>query len=144
MLVTLVVIAGLLLAGGAVYLTATQGDLLGPLFGDVLAMPVIGAVVVWFLMTWAARRTIVGSLPDTRRASNAALIWGGSRLALLLGVIILLVCWLGALALGFALEIALIRAVGLLAVLTAFTGIIGGAFLNSVATVRHWRVRKTD
>ncbi|MEO8176313.1 MAG: hypothetical protein ABI626_06600 [Sphingomicrobium sp.] len=47
--------------------------------------------------------------------------------------------WLIALALGLDIATPFIRAVVLLAVVTAFTGIIGGAFFNSVLAVQHWR-----
>lgn len=49
--------------------------------------------------------------------------------------------WLIALALGLEIATALIRAGVLLVVAMAFTGIIGGAFLNSVLAVRHLRGR---
>src|SRR5205809_765742 len=127
-LVTHVIIASLLIASGAVYLTATQGDMLGPLFQHVLTGRVLVSIISWTCLAHAARRLLVGKLPKIRLSSRAALVWGGSRVALLIAVVMVLVIWITALTLGLAIKTALVRAMALLFVVTAFTGIIGGAF----------------
>ena len=62
-------------------------------------------------------------------------------MAFLLATITVIVGWLIALALGLEIETALIRAGVLLVVAMAFTGIIGGAFFNSMLAIRHLRAQ---
>ena len=69
----------------------------------------------------------------------ASFVWGGSRVSLLIATIAEMVGCLIALALDLEIATAFVRAAVLLAVVMAFTGIIGGALLNSVLAVRHWR-----
>jgi hypothetical protein len=135
---TLVIVAGLLIAGGAVLLT-TQGDPINGLFRHVLTVEVIAGLLVWNLLAWAARRATVGKLPKMQLNSTATFIWGGFRVALFVATVTLLVCWVTALVIGLAVETAFIKAVVLLLLVTAFTGITAGAFLNSTLVVRRWR-----
>ena len=138
------VIAGaMLLAGGALFLTFTRGDAAGTLFQHVLTIQVIAVLLIWFLLAWSARQLIVGKLQKLRLNSLAAFIWGGSRVSLLIATVTVMVGWLVALALGLEIATAFVRAVVMLVVTTAFTGIISGAFVNSVLAVRHWRSRGT-
>jgi hypothetical protein len=139
----LVVAGALLLAGGALYLSITQGDPISPLFRHVLTIEVMAALVVWFTAAWTARRFTVGRLPKLQLGS-AGLLWGGSRVALLIATVLLLIGWLAALALGIAVQTAFLRAAVLLLVVTAFTGIAGGAFFNSILAIRHRRVQTPE
>lgn len=138
LLLTLVIVAGLLIAGGAVLLT-TQADPISGLFRHVLTVEVIAGLVVWNLLAWAARRVTVGKSPKMPLNSTATFVWGGFRVALFIATVTLLVCWVTALLIGFVLEAAFIKAVVLLLLVTAFTGITAGAFLNSMLVVRRWR-----
>lgn len=140
----LVIVGAILLSGGSLFLTFTRGDPASSLFQHVLTIQVIGVLLVWFLLASAARRLTVGKSPKISVNSWATLIWGGSRVSLLLATLIVLSGWLIALALGLDIATPLIRAVVLLAVVTAFTGIIGGAFLNSVLAIRHLRSHGTQ
>lgn len=137
----LVIAAALLLAGGALYLATLVGDPVGPLFRHVLTLQVIAVLLIWFAAAWAARRFIVGKLPKLE-LNYAGLIWGASRVALLIATVLLLLGWLTVLALGLAVETAFVRAAILLLIVTAITGIAGGAFLNSLLAIQHWRVQK--
>ncbi len=134
----------ILLAGGALSLTFTSGDAVSPLFEHVLTIQVIAFLLVWYFLAWSARRLIVGQLPKLRQNSSAAFIWGGSRVSLLIATVIVMIGWLVALALGLEIAMAFVRAIVLLVVATAFTGIIGRALLNSMLAVRHWRGHKTQ
>ncbi len=138
----LVISVALLLASGALLLTFTQGDSVSPLFGHVLTVQVILALVVWSLVAWGVRRLVIGKLPKMRLNSRAAFIWGGFRVALLIATVTLMVCWFAALALGLAAETAIVRAVVLLLVVTAFTGITAGASFNSMLVLKRWRDRR--
>ena len=139
----LVLLAALLIASGALFLTIDRGDVLGPLFRYGPAIQVIAMLFVWSLLAWSARRLIVGKLPTLALNSWAALIWAGSRVALLFAIISVMAGWLIALVLGLEVETAFARAIVLLVVVTALTGMISGAFLNSFLAVRHWRARKS-
>jgi len=139
----LVIAGALLLAGGALYLAITEGDPVSPLFRHVLTLEVMGTFLVWFTVAWAARRFTVGKLPRLQ-LNSAGVIWGGSRVALLIATVLLMIGWLAALAFGLAVQIAFVRAVLLLVVVTAFTGMAGGAFLNSMLAFRHWRVQTPE
>ncbi|HZA92007.1 MAG TPA: hypothetical protein VE420_05210, partial [Gemmatimonadales bacterium] len=44
----------MLLASGALFLTLTRGDAASSLFQDFLAIQVIAAVLLWFLLAWSA------------------------------------------------------------------------------------------
>lgn len=134
----LVIVGAILLSGGALVLTFTRSDPASSLFQHVLTIQVIGVLLLWSLLAWAARRLTVGKSPKISN-SLATLLWGSSRVSLLVATLIVLSDWLIALALGLDIATPFIRAVVLLAVVTAFTGIIGGAFFNSVLAVQHWR-----
>lgn len=133
-----IVPGAILLSGGALFLTVTRGDLPSSLFQQVLTIQFTAGLFVWFFLAWSARRLVVGKLPKPRSNSVATFVWGASRVSLLIATLTAMVCWLIALALGLDIATAFIRAVVLLVVATAFTGVIGGAFLNSVLAVRHW------
>ena len=135
---------GLLLAIGAVFLTVTRGDPISPLFRHPLTVQIIVGLLTWSLLAWTARLLIVGKLRKLRLNSMAAFIWGGSRLALWLATLTVLVSWLATLALGLLVETALARATVLLVMVTAFMGIIGGAFFNSTLVIRRWRALGTE
>jgi hypothetical protein len=135
---TLVVCCAFLMAGAALYLTLGTGDPLKSVFRQVLTIYVIVGLVVWFAAAWLARGLIVGRLPKLQMSATV-LIWSGFRIALLIAVVLLLICWLGALALQLPLEVAFVRAAVLLMVVAAFTGMTGGAFLNSTFALRHLR-----
>jgi hypothetical protein len=143
-LLTLVVVSGLLLASVAVFLSVGVGDPIGPLFRQALTIQVILGVVVWSLLAWAARRLVVGRLGNTPLTSTAALVWGGFRVALLIAAVTVIVCGLASLVLGLEIGTAFVRALVLIVVVTAFTGIIGGAFFNSLLVVRRLRERPTQ
>ncbi len=139
-----VIVGAILLAAGALFLTFTRGDPASSVFQHVLTIQVIAVLLVWFFLAWSARRLIVGKSPKLRPNSVATFIWGGSRVSLLIATVTAMVGWLIALALGLDIATAFVRAVVLLVVVTAFTGIIGGAFLNSLLAVRHWRGHGTE
>lgn len=130
---------GLAIAVAAVWLAITFHDPAGALFRQVLIIPALGALLAWFALASGARRYTVGKLPRLRMNSPAALVWGGFRVALLIASVLVLVGWLGALALGVELASAFIGGFVLLAFLTVVTGLAGGAFINSALVVRHWR-----
>lgn len=144
LLLMLVVLSGLLLASATVFLSVWLGDPVGPLFRQALTIQVILGLVVWFFLAWAARRLIVGKLANMPLASGAAFICGGFRVALLIAAVTLIVCGLASLALGLEIGTAFLRALVLILVVTAFTGIIGGAFFNSLLAVRRLRERPTQ
>ena len=140
-LVLSVLVAGaLLLAGSAFALTATTGN---TVFGYLANIKAILVLIVWAALSWAARRLIVGIVDDEPTNSLALYMWGGFRVCLLLATIVLLLSWPIALAIGHALQPALLQAVVLMVVVTAVTGIIGTATANSWLAVRHWRRRKS-
>ena len=139
-----VIFGAILLACGALSLSVTERDPAASLFQHVLTIKVIAVILIWNLLAWSARRLIVGKLPELRMNSLMALIWGGSRVAFLIATVAALVGWLIALALGLEIATALIRAVVLLAVAMAFTGMIGGAFLNSMLAIRRLRGQRTQ
>ncbi len=139
-----VVAAGFLLASGAVILTETKGDPIGPLFRHRLTVQIIVGLVIWSLLAWAARLLVVGKLPKLRLNSMATFLWGSSRIALLVATVTVMVPWLATLALGLVVETALARATVLLVMITAFTGIIGAAFFNSTLVIRCWRAPGTE
>jgi len=135
---TIVIAAGLLIAGGAVLLTM-QRDPINGLFRHALTVEIIAGLLAWNLIAWAARRVTIGKLPKMRLNSTATFVWGGFRVALFVATVALLVCWVTALVIGLAVETMIVKAVLLLFLVTAFTGITAGAFLNSMLIVRRWR-----
>ena len=139
----IVIVEATLFAGGAVFLSVTERDPTISLFQHVLTIQVVAVILIWSLLAWSARWLIVGKLPELRLNSLSALILGGSRVAILIATVTVMVGWLIALALGLEIAPALFRAGVLLAVAMAFIGIIGGAFLNSVLAVRHLRDQGT-
>jgi nitrate/nitrite transporter NarK len=64
--------------------------------------------------------------------------------ALLVATVLLVICWLAALTFGLAAQTAFVQAAVLLLVVTALTGIAGGAFLNSALAIRHWRSKRPN
>jgi hypothetical protein len=138
------VIAGaVLLPGAALYLAITGGDPVSPLFRRVLTMQIMAALLLWFIAAWAARRLTVGRLPKPQ-LNSTGILWGGSRVALLIATVLLMLGWLTSLALGLAVQVAFARAVVLLFVVTALTGLAGGAVINSVLVARHWRAHTPE
>jgi hypothetical protein len=135
---TLVIVAGLLVAGCAVLLT-TQADPISGLFRHVFALEGIAGLVVWNLLAWAVRRVTVGRSPKMPLNSTATFVWGGFRVTLFIATVTLVACWMTALLMGLILETAFIKAAVLLVLVTAFTRITAGAFLNSMLVVRRWR-----
>ena len=133
-----VIVGAILLAVGALFLTFTSGDPASSLFQHVLTIQVIAVILIWHLLAWSARRLIVGKAPEPRLKSLTA-IWVLSQVSLLIATVTLLVGWLITLPLGLEIGTTLARAGVLLVVATAFTGIIGGAFLNSMLAARHLR-----
>ena len=139
----LVIVGAFVLAGIALFLTVRKGDVAGALFQHPLTIQLIAGIVAWSLLAWAARRLIVGKLSNTRLNLLPVIVWGGSRVSLLIAVIALLAGWLTALAGGLEIATLFGQALILLVVVAWFTGMIGGAFLNSLAAVRSWRGRST-
>lgn len=140
-LVLAALVAGaLLLAASALGLTATGGN---AVFGYVANIQAILAIIAWAALAWLARRLVVGRIEDKPSDSLALFMWGGFRVCLLLATVVLLVGWLIGLAMGHALQPALLQAVVLMVVVTAVTGIIGTATVNSWLAIRHWRRRKS-
>ena len=137
-----VIVGAISLAVGALFLTITSGDPASSLFQHVLTIQVITVILIWYMLAWSARRLIVGKAPELRLKSLTAL-WVLSRVSLLIATVTLLVGWLITLPLGLEIGTTLVRAGVLLVVATAFTGIIGGAFLNSMLAVRHLRGQGT-
>lgn len=136
-----VLVAGaLLLAASTVGLTATGGN---TVFGYLANIQAILVIIAWAALAWAARRLAVGRIEDKPSNSMAVFMWGGFRVCLLLATVALLVGWLIALAIGHALQPALLQAVVLMVVVTAVTGIIGTAAVNSWLVISHWRRRKS-
>jgi hypothetical protein len=86
----------------------------------------------------AVRPFTVERLPKLR-LSLPVVMWSGSQVILLIATVLLMIGCLAALAFGLAVQVAFLRAVALLAVVTFFTGIAGGAIINSRSVVRHWR-----
>jgi hypothetical protein len=143
LLLALVILGGLFLASGAV-LMAWSGDPVGHLFRQILTIQVILGLVAWNIFAWTARRLIIGKLDDMRLTSMAALIWGGFRVALFVAVVTIIVCGAVAWALGLETVTAFVRALVLIVIVTAFTGIFGGALFNSLLVVRRLRERPTQ
>jgi hypothetical protein len=137
-----IAITAVVLASGAVLLAVRLGDPISPLFREALTLQIVAVLIVWFTVAWAARRVIVGQLPTDSIPSPAALLWGGSRVALVGAIFLVLVACLVSLTLGFQLASAFARALFFLFVAMAATGIAGGAAINSILAWRHWRVRQ--
>ena len=113
------------------------------MFGYVANIQAILVLIVWAALSWAVRRLVVGIVEDEPTNSLALFMWGGFRVCLLIATVVLLLGWLIALAVGHALQPALLQAVVLIVVVTAVTGMIGTAAANSWLVVRHWRRRKS-
>ena len=140
----LVIAAGILLAIGAMFLSVVWGDPINPLFRHVLTVQVIAVLLAWSVLAWATHLLLFGRLPKLQLTSMPAFAWGGFRIALFVATVTAMVCWLASLALGLAVETVFIRAIVLLVIVTAFTGLIGAAFFNSLLVVRRLRARKTQ
>jgi len=139
--IALVVFAGLAVASGAVFYSATEHDPIGPLFRQSLTAPVIVGLMAWSLLALGARWLLVGKLPKRPVSFVPTLIWGGFRVALLVATVTAIVGWLAALALGLAVSTIVFRALVLILIFSAFTGITGGAFINSMLAIGEWRRR---
>ena len=139
----LVIAGALLSAGGVLSLAIAEGDAVGSLLRQVLTFQVFVPPMVWFAAAWGVRRFAIGKLP-TLQLSFAEVVWGGSRVALLIATALLLIGWLATLAFGLGVQLAFVRAVVLLAAVSALTGIAGGAYLNSMLAIRHWRVQSSE
>jgi len=136
-------VGAILLAGGALTVTLGRTDAVGSLFEQVLTIPIIVAILAWNVLAWWIRRLIVGRVNDLRLSSTTAL-WIGTRMSLMIAGITVLIAGLIAMAFGLEIAAALIRAMVLLAFAAAFTGIVGGAWFNSVLAVRHWRAHRVE
>ena len=126
------------------FLTVRLGDPIGPLFSQLLTIQVLLGLVVWALLALTARRLMVGKVDNMPKTSIAIFLWGGFRVALLVATVTAIVCWLAALALGLEIATAFLRALVLILVVTAFTGMFGGAFFNTMLVVRRLRERPTQ
>ena len=140
---SLMIASAILLAGGALYLAITRGDPVSPLFRHGRTIEIVAALLLWSMAAWAVRRLTVGRLPGLQ-LNLPGIIWGGSRLAFLVATLLLIVGWLTALAFGLTVKVAFIQAVALLFIVTFFTGIAGGAVINSMLAIQHWRGRKPE
>ena len=120
-----------------------QGDPVSALLQNPSTLYLLAGLVVWRLLAGAARWIILKALPNVGSEASAGLVWGSFRLALLVATVTALVGWLAAMTMGLALQAVLIEAVLLLVLVTAFTGVLGGAVFDSMLAVRHWRERRT-
>ena len=134
-----VILMGAAAASGAVYLAITFGDPVGLLIRNILTGPVILGIVSWSLLALALRWVTLGKTVRPSIASKGTYFWGGSRLALILATLALGVAWLASLALARSSEAAILGAFIFIAVITAFTGLLGGAIVNSVFVAKHWK-----
>jgi hypothetical protein len=135
----LVAVAAVAIAIATISLALVVGDPVGPLFRQPITVPLMLALFVWALLAGAARRLTVGKLPTVSVNSRAVFFWGASRFALLMAVVLVLAISLVSFAIGLEIAGALLRGSVLLIVVTGFTGLGGGAFLNSALAVKHWR-----
>jgi len=90
------------------------------------------------LIAWPARRLLVGkvrALPKTR----LLLTFLASRIALLIAAVILLVGTIVAYALGIDGRVVVLRSLVGIMLITAATGMLGGAAINTAVLLRHWR-----
>jgi len=127
------------LAIGSISLTMAVGDPIELVFHLQFTGLVVLGVLVWAVAALTARRLIIGKFPSASVDSRALFLWGGSRFVLLLAVLLDLVIWFVSIALGLEMSNTFLRGLVLLLVVSAFLGIAGGALLNSVVTLRHWR-----
>ena len=97
--------------------------------------------MAWSLLALGPRWVLVGKLPKRPVSFVPVLIWGGFRVALLVATVTVIVCWLAGLAFGLAVSTTFVRALILILIFSAFTGITGGAFINSMLAVGQWRRR---
>ena len=134
-----VAVMGVAVVSGAVYVSVTFGDPVGLLFRSILTGPVILGIVSWSLLALALRWLTIGKLVRPPFASKVTYLWGGSRLALILATLALGVTWLVSLALAWSSGAAILGAFIFIVVITAFTGLLGGAIGNSVLVAKHWR-----
>jgi hypothetical protein len=139
----LVIGGALLLASAALYLTVAVGDPLRTVFRQVLTIEAMAALVVWSAIALLARWLIVGRLPKLHLTATGV-VWSVSRLVCVIAAVLLLIGWLGTLALRLPMQVTFARAAILLIVATGFTGIANGAFLNSKLALSHWRARSSQ
>ena len=136
-----VVASGIILAAIALFVTEKLGDATSVLFDQLLPIPAIGVLLLWAVIAWVARRALYDQPPDLTLHSRGILVWVGSRISLLVATVLLLIPWIIALATGHDAMPTLLRAFILVLVVTALTGIIGGAVLNSALAIRQFRKR---
>jgi hypothetical protein len=136
LLLAAVAVAGLAVATTALVLAAAVGDPLPPVFRQRLTGEVLLIVIVWCPLAWLVRRLIIGKLPKIGVGSPMAVAWGASRFTLFIATMLLLLGSLVFLAVGTNLGPAFFRAFISLVVLTAFTGIVGGAARNTVLVLK--------
>jgi hypothetical protein len=144
LLLSLVLVAAVLLAAGAFLLAAQPTDLSGPRYQDFPIAPVVLVFFAWALLSVTARLLFIGRLPKSQKPSWAAMMWGGSRFAMAISTLILLICWLVSLAVGLQAEATFLHAAVLLLVFMGLTGVVGGAYLNSLLVLRRWRSGRTE
>ncbi len=132
-------LAGILLAGGAAIVTATQGDLVTPMVRQGIPILVITSLLLWSAVAWAARRIIVGKAQSAPFASRYLEMLGYSRLALIIACMISLLCGFAALVAGLAPAITFSRAVLLLAFILLLSSLLTGAIVNTMLVIREWR-----
>ena len=97
---------------------------------------IIGALITWAAMAWAARRILVGQIKGANMTGRPNIGWVLLRVALVCSCCILVAGWLTALAMGSALATAFIQAAALLMVVSFVIGITGGAATNSLLAAR--------
>ena len=144
LLLSLVLPAAVLLATGAVFLEAHPIELSGVRDQDFPIVPVILIFLVWPLLSVTARLLFVGRLPKSPMPSWASLMWGAFRFAMFVSSLILLICWLISMSLGLHVQATFLRAALLLVVFMGLTGMVGGAFLNSILVLKRWRSGGTE
>lgn len=142
LLIASVVVAGLCVASGAVFFSATEVDPIGPLFHQALTGQIIVGLLAWSLLALGLRWLLLGRLPKMPISFVPGLIWGGFRIALLVATVIVIVVWLAALVLGLAVATTFFKALVLILMFSAFTGIAGGAFINSILAMGELRRRR--
>lgn len=144
LLLSLVLVAAVIFAAGAFLLAAQPTEVSAPRYQDFPIAPVILVFFVWPLLSVTARLLFIGRLPKSQKPSWAALMWGGSRFAIVISTLMLLICWLVSLAVGLRAEATFLHAAVLLLVFMGLTGAVGGAFLNSLLVLRRWRSGRTE
>jgi hypothetical protein len=137
----LVILATLVLAGGALFLTVSGAEPLDALFRHPAALPIAAALLAWYIVAMAIRLAVVGKF-SAAEVPKTLLVYTGARLACLFAMGALLACWLAAFAFGLAVAPPLLGAAILLAIVNAFGVMVTGGCLNSILLLRHlWAAR---